>query len=82
MAAQRVRGRVALVPVSASSPDAASGGSSGVNGTRSVVSTRGHMNLVSDAVIAAIAIEHGATVVSFDRDFARFPALRWEVPSE
>ncbi|MBB4139932.1 DUF5615 family PIN-like protein [Microbacterium invictum] len=37
---------------------------------------------MSDAVIAAIAIEHGATVVSFDRDFARFPALRWEVPSE
>jgi len=37
-------------------------------------------NVVSDAAIAAIAIEHGATVVSFDRDFARFPGLRWELP--
>lgn len=36
-------------------------------------------NLVSDAAIAAVAIEHGATVVSFDRDFARFPGLRWEL---
>jgi len=36
-------------------------------------------NLVSDAAIAAIAAEHGATVVSFDRDFARFPGLRWEL---
>ena len=38
-------------------------------------------NLVSDAAIAAVAIEHGATLVSLDRDFARFPGLRWEVPS-
>lgn len=37
-------------------------------------------NLVSDAVIAAVAIEQGATVVTFDRDFARFPGLRWETP--
>lgn len=38
-------------------------------------------DLVSDAARAAIAIEHGATFVSFDRDFARFPGLRWELPS-
>ncbi|MBD3942713.1 PIN domain-containing protein [Microbacterium sp. NEAU-LLC] len=38
-------------------------------------------NLVSDAAHAAIAIEHGATFVSFDRDFARFPGLRWELLS-
>lgn len=38
-------------------------------------------NLVSDAAIAAVAIEHGATLVSLDRDFARFPGLRWELPS-
>ena len=37
-------------------------------------------NLVSDAVIAALAIEAGATVVSYDRDFARFPGLRWRTP--
>lgn len=36
-------------------------------------------NLVSDAAHAAIAIEQGATLVSFDRDFARFPGLRWEL---
>ncbi|GCD19222.1 type II toxin-antitoxin system VapC family toxin [Cellulomonas algicola] len=34
-------------------------------------------NLVSDAQHAAVAIEHGATWVSQDRDFARFPGLRW-----
>lgn len=38
-------------------------------------------NLVSDAAIAAVAIEHGAALMSVDRDFARFPGLRWEVPS-
>ena len=32
-------------------------------------------DLVPDAVIGAIAIEHGATVVSLDRDFARFASL-------
>ena len=36
--------------------------------------------LVSDAVHAAIAMENGATWVSMDRDFARFPGLRWELP--
>ncbi|MGB4779114.1 type II toxin-antitoxin system VapC family toxin [Microbacterium sp.] len=35
-------------------------------------------NLVSDAAHAAVAIEHGATWVTFDRDFARFPGLRTE----
>ena len=34
-------------------------------------------NLVNDAHLAALAIEHGAEVVSFDTDFARFPGLRW-----
>jgi uncharacterized protein len=37
-------------------------------------------DLVPDAVLAAIAIEHGGEVVSFDRDFARFPGLRWSRP--
>lgn len=32
-------------------------------------------NLVADAHLAALALEHGATVVSFDRDFARFEGV-------
>jgi toxin-antitoxin system PIN domain toxin len=36
--------------------------------------------LVMDAVIAAIAIEHGATLQTTDRDFARFPGLSWANP--
>ncbi len=38
-------------------------------------------NLVSDAHLAALALEHGAEVVSFDTDFARFPGLRWRPPT-
>ncbi len=38
-------------------------------------------NLVNDAHLAALAIEHGAEVVSFDTDFARFPGLRWQLLS-
>ena len=37
-------------------------------------------NLISDAHLAAIAIEHGLVLVSNDSDFARFPALRWMNP--
>ena len=33
-------------------------------------------NLTSDAHLAALAIEHGATVFSTDTDFGRFPGLR------
>jgi predicted nucleic acid-binding protein len=33
-----------------------------------------------DAVLAALAIEHGATLCTTDRDFARFPALKWTNP--
>jgi toxin-antitoxin system PIN domain toxin len=36
--------------------------------------------LVMDAVLAAVAIEHGATLCSTDRDFARFTGLDWEDP--
>jgi toxin-antitoxin system PIN domain toxin len=32
--------------------------------------------LVTDAHLAALAIEHGATLCSTDRDFTRFPGLR------
>jgi uncharacterized protein len=37
-------------------------------------------NLVNDAHLAALAIEHRCTIVSFDNDFGRFPAVRWELP--
>lgn len=38
-------------------------------------------NLVNDAHLAAIALEHGGRVASFDRDFERFPGVRCEVPA-
>lgn len=36
--------------------------------------------LLSDAQIAALAVENGAVLYSSDRDFARFPGLRWKNP--
>ncbi len=38
--------------------------------------------MLSDAHIAALAIEHGATLYTTDRDFARFPRLRFRNPLE
>jgi toxin-antitoxin system PIN domain toxin len=38
-------------------------------------------NLTTDAHLAALAIEHGATIVSFDRDFARFADVNWTLPT-
>ena len=37
-------------------------------------------NLVPDAYIAALAIEHGLELVTTDRDYARFPGLKWRHP--
>ncbi len=37
-------------------------------------------NLTSDAHLAALAIEHGATLCSSDNDFSRFAGLRWVDP--
>ncbi len=37
-------------------------------------------NLVPDAHLAALAIEHGATLCSCDNDFARFPGLEYFNP--
>ncbi len=37
-------------------------------------------NLTSDAHLAALAIEHGATLCSHDNDFSRFAGLRWVDP--
>ncbi len=37
-------------------------------------------NLVPDAWLAALAIERGCEFVTTDRDYARFPGLRWSHP--
>ena len=37
-------------------------------------------NLVPDAHLAALALEHGLVLCSTDGDFARFAGLRWENP--
>ena len=37
-------------------------------------------NLVTDAQIAAIALEHNAVVHTSDTDFVRFPGVRWFNP--
>jgi toxin-antitoxin system PIN domain toxin len=37
--------------------------------------------MVSDAVMAAIALEYGAILASTDRDFSRFTDLRWINPA-
>jgi toxin-antitoxin system PIN domain toxin len=38
-------------------------------------------NLVSDAHLAALAVEHAAQLISFDSDFGRFDGLAWDRPS-
>ena len=37
-------------------------------------------NLVADAYLAAIAIENGCEWITTDRDFSRFPGLKWRHP--
>ncbi len=37
-------------------------------------------NLVADAFLAALAIESGSEWITTDRDFARFPGLKWRDP--
>jgi toxin-antitoxin system PIN domain toxin len=37
-------------------------------------------NLVTDAHLAALAVEHGCTLASTDTDFSRFPKLKWINP--
>jgi predicted nucleic acid-binding protein len=38
-------------------------------------------NLVPDAHLAALAVEHGLTLCTADRDFARFAGLKWRNPA-
>jgi toxin-antitoxin system PIN domain toxin len=37
-------------------------------------------NLVNDAHLAALALEHRAGIVSYDTDFGRFSGVRWDTP--
>lgn len=43
-------------------------------------SAEGRANLVPDAHMAALAIEHGLVLCSTDGDFARFDGLEWNNP--
>ena len=36
---------------------------------------------ITDAWLAALAIEWGCEWITFDRDFARFPGLKWQMPT-
>ena len=38
-------------------------------------------NLVNDAHLAALAVEHRCEIVSYDADFSRFDGIRWERPT-
>lgn len=49
--------------------------------SRLVIENDARGNLVSDAHLAAIAIEHGYGVVTYDNDFSRFTKVRWMEPS-
>jgi len=49
---------------------------------RLLAETSERADLVNDAHLAALAIEHGLTLCSADRDFSRFSGLRWENPLE
>lgn len=37
-------------------------------------------DLIADAQLAAMALEHACELISFDRDFARFAELKWSRP--
>lgn len=45
-----------------------------------IVDGQAHGPLISDAQLAALAIEYGGVLHTTDRDFARFPGLRWVSP--
>jgi toxin-antitoxin system PIN domain toxin len=45
-----------------------------------LASTGSGGNLVNDAHLAALAVEHDATIVTYDTDFGRFPGVRWQLP--
>ena len=68
---------LASLIVRSSSPASVIGTSSGASASRP--STQG--SRVADAWFAALAIEWGCEWVTMDRDYARFPGLRWATPA-
>ncbi len=48
---------------------------------RLCIETDTHGPRVTDAWYAALAIEWGCEWITLDRDYARFPGLRWRVPA-
>jgi predicted nucleic acid-binding protein len=47
---------------------------------RMVVEGQASGALISDAQLAALTVEYGGVLHTTDRDFARFPSLRWTNP--
>lgn len=47
-----------------------------------ITKTGSRGNLIPDAYLAALAMEHGCEWITTDGDFARFPGLRWRHPLE
>jgi uncharacterized protein len=47
---------------------------------RMIVEGQASGPLVTDAQLAALTIEYGGVLHTTDRDFARFPGLRWKNP--
>ena len=47
---------------------------------RAIVEGSASGPLVSDAELVALTVEYGGTLYTADRDFARFPGLRWKNP--
>lgn len=45
-----------------------------------LVASQAVANLVTDAHLAALAVEHGCELFSTDSDFARFPQVKWRNP--
>jgi toxin-antitoxin system PIN domain toxin len=44
------------------------------------VATQAKGNLIPDAYLAALAIESGSEWITTDRDYSRFPGLKWRHP--
>jgi uncharacterized protein len=49
---------------------------------RMIVEGQASGPLVSDAELVALTVEYGGVLYTADRDFARFPGLRWKNPLE
>lgn len=47
---------------------------------RMIVEGQASGPMISDAELAALTVEYGGVLYTADRDFARFPGLRWKNP--